>query len=882
VNLDGATTGLIVLELLALACAVFAGVVLARRARRERQARQAAEVALADVRQRMALAARVIGAFDAGTWDFDFVTGTVIFSPRFRQMLRFDEAAQITPESIFDDGLHPADQMRIREAQRLHLDEGAPFDHEFRLRCGDGSYLWVHGRASTLRDGAGAPCRFTGSITDISRRKAHERALGARERHYRELVETANHLIWAVDVTGHVTFVNRRGALAVLGFEPEAIIGHHFLEFLAERDPNRASVIFDELLHSTGVWTQQTRWRTRQGKRVILEVTATAARDARGQGLGALGSATDVSDRVAREKLLAKTHRRSLEAARAKAEFLATVSHEIRTPLNGVIGTTSLLLETPLTDEQSEYARIIRASGENLLALISDVLDFSKVDAARLELEVAPFPIERPIEDAVDMLGARARQKGLELLYTIDPAIPRNVKGDLVRVRQVILNLLGNAIKFTERGEVRVDIERRASSANRVSLACIVSDTGIGIAPDRLDQLFEPFTQADSSTTRRYGGTGLGLAICRRLARLMGGEVTVQSTPGQGSRFTFRLDLAELTQDVSSRPPRLRDVPVLLIEPSVPAREVLTRWLTDAGARVDAIESIDCALAPAASCSGEADVPTPVPAIVLLGGSATAEAAQAQAMRLREAMGGATPAWVLLTNSGGAGLAQARSRFDRVLVKPLKSRALIETLTSVLAAPGVPVAIESAAPSVRPGTADTTVTTVTTGSPRAPSGRRRVLLAEDHVVNQLLARRMLEREDCVVEVVDDGQAAIDAVLARRPALIVMDMQMPGMDGLEATRRIRALPGCAADQLPIVAMTANAMPADEAACLDAGMNGFLTKPVEPAALSDVLDRWCPLARSGGGRSADGLLGRDAAVVDEGKPQGGLAAAPASLA
>jgi PAS domain S-box-containing protein len=660
--------------------------------------------------------------------------------------------------------------------------------------------------------------RFVGTIADISARKADERALGSRERHYRELVETSNHLIWMVDVGGHITFVNRRGALAVLGREPEAMIGHHFLEFLAERDPNRASVTFEELLHSSGVWEQQSRWRSGSGKRVILEVTATAIRDARGRAQGALGSATDVSDRVSREKLLQKTNRRALEAARAKSEFLATISHEIRTPLNGVIATTSLLLDTPLTAEQQEYARIIRASGENLLALISDVLDFSKVDAARLELESTPFRLERAFEDAIDILAERAREKGLEMLYVIDPAVPVRVVGDLLRVRQVLLNLLTNAIKFTEKGQVLARVSLLSSSAGRIVLECVVSETGIGIDPERIERLFEPFTQADSSTTRRYGGTGLGLAICRRLARMMAGDVTAESTPGAGSRFRFRFALSELGGErASERPLQPRSLmgrSLLLVHPHQAAGDILAQWAQLAGMRVTRADTTDTT-----------DT-THEPDLIVAGGMDDSSDLAAAIARLREAPGAKRAKVLLLSALPHARLSTVRACVDQIVPAPLKSRIFIEAMARLLE----PDAILEAASGTR------ALSTAT-----APSGCQ-VLVAEDHEVNQLLVRRMLERLGCAVTLVADGEAAVQGVIRQRPEVVFMDMQMPQVDGLEAARRIRALPGCGDDALPIIAMTANASAADHAACIAAGMNAVLAKPLERAAIEAVLEQW----------------------------------------
>ncbi len=910
-------------------------------ARRERsQAANAEQAALA------------LRAIDSGIWDVNFVSGEVYFSARLREILRYPPQADLTAQMILEASLHPADQVRMREAQRLHLDDDVRFDHEYRLRAADGSYVWVHGRATTVRDQGGEPLRFVGMITEISQRKALERDLGLRERHYRELVETSNHLIWALDVNGRFTFVNRRGALAVLGYEPADMIGRHFLDFAAGRDRHQDAITFEELLHSAGVWSSQTLWRTRDDRRVFLAVTATATRDARGRALGALGSATDVTDRVEREKLLQQTNRRSLEAARVKSEFLATMSHEIRTPLNGVIATTSLLLETPLSDEQQEYTEIIRTSGESLLALINDVLDFSKIDAARLELEAMPFLIDRAMEDAIDILGGRTRNKRLELLYVIDPAVPKLLVGDLARVRQVLLNLLSNAIKFTESGEVVARLRPIARNGTRITLEFSVSDTGIGIASDKIDRLFEPFTQADSSTTRRYGGTGLGLAICRRLARMMGGDVTVESVLGKGSVFTFRADLGvadapavagtavaalpvpgggtlQLADPAAITAPRpvVTSAQMLLVEPNATARQILVQWAAQAGLGTTAVGDVAQAL----QCIDEHGLPD----VLVVSIAGQAQGSEPLIGRVRGSPGGERVRTVLLATLSKRQLGLLAAGYDHVLVKPVKSYAFTDALAGIVppgragrtsqgittpaqdmpaeasaadtaivtdaasatgaASPPDTASATDAASAPKPMSApDTTRTMGPMGAmnagnagaaviaanagnagnagilgnvgnvgnagnaeervlvvghaPPAPSNRPlQVLLAEDHEINQLLARRMLERLGCAVEVVGTGLEALATVTRERPDFVFMDMQMPEMDGLEATRRIRELPGCSAAELAIVAMTANAMVEDRNACLAAGMNDFLTKPLERLALRAILDRWSPAER-----------------------------------
>jgi len=783
--------------------------------------RKAIESALLGGREQLDL---VLRATHAGVWDFDFDANVAYFSARFKEILLHPPEASLSAEFVFDESIHPADKARMREAQRRHLDEGEEFDQEFRLRRADGSFIWVQGRGVSVRDAGGRPARFVGSITDISLRKNAERELASRERHYRELVETSSSLVWTMDTGGRLTFVNRRGSLAVLGYEPREIIGRHFSAFGDGADPNQDQLTFEQMLHSRGVWTAESRWKNRDGHRVHLSVTAVVTRDARGRAIGILGTAVDITERVERERSLHAANRRAVEAAEAKAKFLATMSHEIRTPLNGVIATTSLMLDTNLSEEQHEYVEIIRTSGESLLALINDILDFSKIEAERLELERTPFAVVRPFDDAIDILGERARGKRIELLYRIEPDVPPVLVGDMARVRQILLNLFANAVKFTERGEIVAEVRLVEASAGSVAIEVSVRDTGIGIAADKIDRLFEPFTQADSSTTRRFGGTGLGLAICRRLCRMMDGDIRLESVEGRGSCFTATLRLAlPAGEEAEGRPlPDLAGRTAFVLERNPAARAVMLDWLRDRGMQAEGFDGSSPALA-AARTGSAPDVVLVSAADDLEGGDAFLHLARGEGLL------DGVPA-LLLANRPRRHLGRSVEEFDRVMLKPVKPAAVIEAIGTLLAA----------------GVRQREITAPNAAA--AAEGRPlRALVAEDHDVNQLLARRMLEKLGCEVVIARNGREALAAVAEGGFDIVFMDMQMPEMDGVEATRRIRALPGCSPDRLAVVAMTANATIEDRVACLQSGMNGFLTKPLDPKSLQATLREWGTLAR-----------------------------------
>ena len=667
----------------------------------------------------------------------------------------------------------------------------------------------------------GALAAIGSQVGEALERREAERARREAEAQYRELVEAASDLVWRIDATGRMTFVNW-AVEQIYGWTPEEVVGRLYTDF-----SDAEYVAFDReamasVLSGGTLIDYETVHRDAAGEAVHLSTSARPIYDGTGAVIGVTGIARDIEARAAARDALQAARDAAEQAAAARSAFLANMSHEIRTPLNGVLGMAELLLDSSLNEEDRRAVEMILSSGESLLGIINDILDFSKIEADQMEIEQTEFDLPALVESTARMLMARANAQGLELVTDIAESVPQYVIGDPTRLRQVLTNLVGNAVKFTTVGEVVVRIAPVAGHADRLTFE--VRDTGVGISADTIDAIFEPFRQADATTTRRFGGTGLGLSISRRLVGLMGGTLRVASRLGEGSTFGFDLSLPRVANPPAPATPRadLAGVRVLIVDDSPTNRSVMVRMFDRAGCEVDAAASGGDALVKLHSAvNRRAPYQLLVTDVFMpeMDGFDLASAVHDDPLL-------ADLRVIMLTSAARRGDLDRSKRLgvSAYLLKPAGR-------TELAAAAAMALGLVPAAP--RRASAPHTLVGET-----GPA--RHVLLAEDNVVNQEVAAALLRRRGHMVDVVPNGREAVEAVRRGHYDVVLMDLQMPELDGLQATAEIRTW--LAGRPLPIVALTANAMVGERERCMAAGLDGYLSKPYKPHELFAAVESW----------------------------------------
>ena len=657
-------------------------------------------------------------------------------------------------------------------------------------------------------------------------------ALTVREAHslktarFRSLIDKTWDLITVIEADLRIAYITP-SAQRVLGYAPDELESRPFTDLV---HPDDSRTVIEHLTgltddHSdTAVF--EVRMRQANGDWRIVDWTAANLLDDPSVNGYVLNGGDVTEARQAAEDLVAARDA-ALVASRTKSQFVSTMSHEIRTPMNGVIGLTDLLLETDLDEEQTELAAGVKLSAESLLVIINDILDFSKIEAGKLEIEESALDLPSVVDDVGRILASTAHAKGIELLVDVQPNIPTSLLGDGTRIRQVLLNFGANAVKFTSEGEVVIRVSVLHQNSERVALHFDVVDTGIGIAKDDQERLFSAFAQADSSTTRRFGGTGLGLAISRQLVELMGGRLGLTSAPGMGSTFWFELSLRrgdEVAHDERSEDPRtLSGQRALVVDDNATNRRILRQqllsWGVEAVEAADGFEALDLALTAAQDGRsfdlGVVDLNMPGMDGIELARTLKEDPATAQTM-------------LFLLSSSGHRLEAAESHltgFAASLTKPVRSSELFDCLITSL----------NSGTSLEPPAAPVKERS----EPAQSSGR--VLLVEDNKVNQLVGSKVLVNLGYTFTIANNGVEAVDAFRSGEYDAVLMDCQMPEMDGYEATAAIRRIEGTNG-HIPIIAMTAAAMEGDRERCMAAGMDDFITKPVRLEAVSTVLARW----------------------------------------
>jgi PAS domain S-box-containing protein len=817
--------------------------------------RKKSETAIRQTQERLNLS---LDGSNLALWDWDIDRDWVYLSDRWSTMIGIRKQEMMVRSQELMNTVHAEDQGRVMANLQAAVKGLAEFySVEFRVKRKDGREVWVHTHGKVVeRDSSGRSLRMTGTNADITERKRAEDELHKSETRLRTLYESTSDALMLLNEHG---FMDCNSAtLTLFGCaSKEEFCTHRPADLSPERQPGAEGALLGpysteladiHIAKAMAEGKHSFEWvhsRIDTGDQFPAEVLLNAMTLDGKQVLQA--TVRDISMRKHEEEVLRQAKAAAEQAARVKSDFLANMSHEIRTPMNGIIGMTELALDTDLTREQREYLSLVKSSADSLLLIVNDILDFSKIEAGKMDLESIEFSLDYLLRDTTKMLGMRAHQKKLELLLNLSPAVPDKVLGDPGRLRQVVLNLVGNAIKFTESGEIELAVRSVGYPADGyAALEFSVRDTGIGIRREKFQTIFESFSQEDTSTTRKYGGTGLGLTISAKLVNLMGGQLDLESEVGKGSRFFFTLTMpvvSVLPLTTCGRDLTVAGLKVLVVDDNATNRQLLGKILEDWKMNATLLADGNDALREL-QAAAEAGQPY---RLAIVDNQMPGMDGFELAARIREHPEHVGATVMMLTSNGERGHA-ARCRdlgVSSYLLKPVAYSELFEAVVTAL------------------GGAQQSASLITRHSLREARRNLSLLVAEDNAVNQTLAVRLLEKLGHSVTVASNGDVAVDYWRKGHFDAILMDVDMPVMNGYQATEKIRELERESGSHVAIIAMTAHAMQGVREVCLSHGMDGYLSKPIDTEALLQELGILLPDAprRSGPDLSGERLQTAD---------------------